>query len=172
MTQAGADTRYLLDRAAIHDVLARYFQAVDQCDAQGVRGCFTGDALAVYAGRPPVRGADALVASLAHHFEKLRSGELKASTHFMGNLNYQRIDGDSAETETYAIAFVVRAAQGQPDRIAVRGLRYLDRLRREANGWRICERRHTLDWSCEESATFSLLLAQRLMRLPAEASAG
>ena len=89
----------------------------------------------------------------------------------MGNLNYNLLEGDVAETETNAIAFLVLpgiSAQAK-DQVAMRSLRYLDRLRcvdNERNEWRISERRHTLDWSTEASTTFAVRLAQRLMAWP------
>ena len=43
MSQDANDLRMLLDRAAIHDVLNRYYQGIDQGDAGMVRRCFTED---------------------------------------------------------------------------------------------------------------------------------
>ena len=83
----------------------------------------------------------------------------------MGNLNIHLLEGDAAETETYAIAYLARP--GKPaDQIVMRSLRYLDRLRRVNGGWRISERRHTLDWSCDFPATFAATLAQRITAWP------
>jgi hypothetical protein len=98
-------------------------------------------------------------------FTRLAAGELKATTHFMGNLSINRLEGDAAETETYAIAYLVRPAK-PADQIIMRSLRYLDRLRRVSDGWRISERRHTLDWSCDAPATFAAALAQRVTAWP------
>ena len=98
-------------------------------------------------------------------FQKLASGERLASTHFMGNLNIHVLEGDVAETVTYAIAFLVLPAK-PAERVAMRSLRYLDRLRSVNGEWRISERRHTLDWSTEASTTFAAALAQRLMAWP------
>ena len=51
--------------------------------------------------------------------------------------------------------------------VAVRGLRYLDRLTHTGGAWRIAVRRHTLDWSFQAPADYSLTFAQRLTSLPA-----
>jgi len=83
----------------------------------------------------------------------------------MGNLSFIRLEGDVAETETYALALLVEPANGV-DLVAVRSLRYLDRMRREESGWRISDRIHTLDWSCQVPATFAITLAQRISVLP------
>ena len=122
----------------------------------------TEDIQAHYDERIPVRGIKAMMASM-RTFKRMEAGEMKTTTHFMGNLNFIRLENDTAETETNAIAFLVRPGQGA-GQIAMRSLRYLDKLRRTDDGWRICERQHTLDWSCEMPATFAVTLAQRVMR--------
>jgi hypothetical protein len=165
MAQDQTDTRYPQDRAAIQDVLTLYFQALDRGEPELMRRCFTEDVVAWYDGRSALRsggqdsskGIPALIDSLVT-FKRKRSGEWKVTTHFMGNLNIA-VTGDSAETETYALAFIV--LPGQPDQVAMRSLRYLDRLRRTADGWRICERQHTLDWSCQIPADFAVAMGQR-----------
>jgi hypothetical protein len=164
MSQQRFDMQYLQDRAAIAEVLARYYQGLDRGLPDQVRSCFTNDVKAYYDGRDPIVGVDAMMNSL-HTFKRLAAGELKATTHFMGNLNINLLEGDVAETETYAMAYLVRP--GSPtDQIVMRSLRYLDRLRRVHCGWRISERRHTLDWSCNATATFAAALAQRITTWP------
>jgi len=164
MAQQRIDMQYLLDRTAIQEVLTRYYQGLDRGLPDQVRSCFTDDIKAYYDGRDPVTGIDAMMNSL-NTFTRLAAGELKATTHFMGNLNINRLEGDAAETETYAIAYLVRPAK-PADQIIMRSLRYLDRLRRVSDGWRISERRHTLDWSCDAPATFAAALAQRVTAWP------
>jgi SnoaL-like domain len=166
MPRAPVNLQYLLDKTAIEEVITRYFQALDRALPEQVRSCFTSDIKADYDGRTPIQGIENMMATM-NTFQKLASGERLASTHFMGNLNIQRIDGDVAETETYAIAFLL--LPGKPERVAMRSLRYLDRLRKvdPASGeWRISERRHTLDWSTEVTANFAATLAQRMKNWP------
>ena len=161
MPEASTDLQYLLDRAAIQAVLARYFHGLDSCNPEQVRSCFTEDVQAQYDQRPPVKGIDALVASF-QNFQRMMKGEMKVTTHFMGNLHVKYIRGDDAETETNAIAFLVDPA----GMMAMRSLRYLDRLRRDGNGWRIRDRIHTLDWSCRLPTDYAVTLAQRVSALP------
>lgn len=164
MTRPPINMQYVLDKTAIEEVITRYFQALDRALPEQVRSCFTDDIKAYYDGRPPLQGIENMMASM-NTFQKLAQGERLASTHFMGNVNIHVLDGDKAETETYAIAFLV--LPGEPGRVAMRSLRYLDRLRRVEGGeWRISERRHTLDWSTESSTTFAATLAQRLKAWP------
>lgn len=164
MAQSTSEIQYLIDRAALHDLLARYFQGLDRGNPEQVRSCFTADVQAHYDKRTPTRGIEELIDSL-QNFNKLREETMKITTHFMGNLNISRLEGDVAETETNALALLVEPGNGA-DLVSVRSLRYLDRMRREESGWRISDRIHTLDWSCQMPANFAITLAQRVSDLP------
>jgi hypothetical protein len=164
MTDRRNELQYLIDRTAIHDLLTRYFRGLDRCDAEQVRSCFTGDVRAHYDQRPPISGIEELMLSF-RTFRRIKEGKMKVSTHFMGNLNIDSIEGDVARTETNAIAFLVEP--GDPaDLVSMRSLRYIDRLRRQSDGWRISDRIHTLDWSCQVDVNFATTLAQRVTALP------
>ena len=143
MAQSSSEIQHLIDRAAIHDLLTRYFQGLDRGSPEQVRSCFTADIRASYDKRTPTSGIDAMMDSL-QNFNRLREETMKITTHFMGNLSFLWIEGDVAETETNAVAFLVEPRNGA-DMVAMRSLRYLDRMRREADGWRISDRIHTLD---------------------------
>lgn len=162
MSERAAGLQQLLDRAAIHDVLVRYFQGIDAADAKQVRSCFTDDVRAAYDSRTSVNGIEALMGSFLA-FKNRASGEWKATTHFLGNLSFGRLEDGVAETEAYAFAFLVTPADGS-DRVTMRALRYLDRLRKTKDGWRICDRIHTLDWSCAVPATQVSAMASRMTR--------
>ena len=146
MSQHPKEIQTLLDRAAIHDVLSRYYQGLDQGNQDQVRRCFTEDVCAKFDDRPLAVGIDAVMEGFVV-FRNHQSGAWKITTHFMGNLNYNLLDGDVAETETNAIAFLV-LPDVPKEQVTMRSLRYLDRLRRTPDGWKICARQHTLDWSC------------------------
>jgi hypothetical protein len=163
MTQI-AKLQNLIDRAAIQDVLMRYFHAADSGDKDAVRSCFTSDVVATYEGRTPVTGVDALIAQIAL-FDNLASGACKVSTHFAGNLQFKEIAGDRAETVTNAFAFLVSR---EGDTVAVRSLRYLDRLRCEGGDWKIAERLHTLDWSCNLPCAFARAFQEKLNVFPGQ----
>ena len=167
MAQLPTEIQYLMDRAAIQDLLARYFQGLDRGSPEQVRTCFTDDIVAHYDQRTPTRGIDELIDSL-QNFNKLRAGTMRVTTHFMGNQNFGLLQGDVAETEMNALALLVEPGK-TTDVVSVRSLRYLDRMRRQKNGWRISDRIHTLDWSCQMPANFALTLAQRVSVLPARA---
>ena len=159
------DQQYLLDHAAIHDLHVRYFQGLDSGRREQVVACFTPDVRAVYHDRPVACGIDALMAdSLDPFFRRLATLHTKIATHFMGNFKIERLQGDGAETEIYAIAFGVRALV-PVDQVAMMSLRYMDRLVRTAEGWKISERVQSMDWSCQPPATTALTMAQRVMGL-------
>ncbi len=63
MSQHPSELQRLIDRAAIHDLLACYFRGIDAADRESVRGCFTDDVRAAYEGRDAVDGIDALMRS-------------------------------------------------------------------------------------------------------------
>lgn len=165
MSQRSSEMQYLTDRAAIQDLLARYFQGLDRCNPEQVRSCFTDDVEAHYDLRPPIRGIEALMGSF-RTFKRIQEGKMKVSTHFMGNFNLILLEGDTAETEINAIAFLIESGEAA-DHVSMRSLRYIDRLRRQENGWRISDRVHTLDWSCQVPANFAVTLGQRVSALPA-----
>jgi SnoaL-like domain len=152
--------QYLIDRAAIQDVITRYFLGLDRADRELIRSCFTDDVEAAYDGRQPVRGSDNLVDSLGL-VERLESGEIMTTTHFMGNFTIERLEADTAYVETYGIAFLACVAYPE-DRVRIRSLRYLDDLRRVKGDWLISKRVHTLDWVSEIPATFAVTLTTRL----------
>lgn len=155
-----SEIQWLLDRAAIQDLHTRYFHGIDAADHAVVRGCFTDDVRAAYDGRNFVDGIEALMASF-FTFRNKASGAWKATTHFMGNLRYLALAADEAETEVCAFACLTTPSP-TGDRLTIRSLRYLDRLRRTPDGWRIRDRVHTLDWACEVPATHAGEMANRL----------
>jgi len=161
---ANAEFQVLLDRAAIHDVLMRYFHAADNGDKAAVRACFTEDVVAQYEGRTLVRGVDALLSQIAL-FENLASGVCRISTHFAGNLQFNEVRGDRAETVTNALAFMVKA---DGTTVAMRSLRYLDQLRRERGRWKIAARFHTLDWSSDVPCAFARAFSRKPTGFPAD----
>lgn len=159
-----SDLKKLLDRAAIQDVLSRYFHGVDIGDKDMVRSCFANDVEAQYDKRPSVSGIEELMNQIPS-FAKQASGEWKICTHFMGNFQVKHLAADIAETEMNAFAFLV-LAQKETDQVSMRSLRYLDRLVCIDGKWKIFVRVHTLDWSCELPSSFALTMSQRLGAIP------
>jgi hypothetical protein len=149
-------------RAEIRDVLMRYFHGADRGEVDVVRNCFTEDVCAQYEGRPAVRGVDALMAQIAL-FANLENGSCTVATHFAGNLVFGNASAEFAETENNVLACLVSATGPT---VAIRSLRYLDRLKRVNGEWKIFARIHTLDWSCELPATFARPFPEKISTFP------
>ena len=125
------------DRAAIEALLARYLDAIDRFDFDAVGACFVADARASYGGEPPVDGRRAIV-------DLLRSRHTaEASTHLLGGVVLETA-GDAVSARSTVVAYLVRGGS-----VRVRGLRYQDRLVRDAGEWLIAERVHSLSWMSE-----------------------
>lgn len=166
MPRPKVDAQSLIDRAVIHDVLACYFQGIDRGSPEQVRSCFTDDVRCWYDGKPSTEGIAACMDNF-WAFKYQKSGDWKITTHFMGNLTFNAMDRDSAETETNAIAFLVlKTGEPKAEVTAMRSLRYLDRWRRVGADWKICERQHTLDWSSVVPTAFASETAKRINSRP------
>jgi 3-phenylpropionate/cinnamic acid dioxygenase small subunit len=129
--------RELVDRAAIRDLLLRYAHGVDRRDLDAVAACFTADAS--YKGSLGEGSIEVALRALRE-----RMGQYSSTMHLVAN-QLVSIDGDRADSETYAIAYH-QLAEGEERRSLAVGVRYLDRLVRRADGWRICHREVKLEW--------------------------
>jgi hypothetical protein len=164
------DAQTLIDRTRIHDTQARYFQGIDRGSPEQVRACFTDDVRCWYDGKPDTTGIEACMANF-WAFEGQKTGAWKITTHFMGNLVFNTMDRDSAETETSAFACLVLPTRAlQQEVTTLRSLRYLDRWRRVGDDWKICERQHTLDWSSLVPTAFATETAKRINSRPSKTS--
>ncbi len=130
--------RALADRAAIQDVVARYFTGLDRQDFDRVASCFTSDVVAEYRGRV-LEGVDALV-DITRGVRRYA-----VTTHFMGNYLVE-VRGDTATAETYATDHL-RIMQSGEEADMSHGLRYYDELVRKDGQWLISRRAMTSEWS-------------------------
>ena len=125
------DLQELQDRAAIHDMLMRYPRADDSHNFELMKTVFTEDGT-LTTWNKPIEGSDEIVRRV--------SGltRYKATSHFMGNESI-KIDGDSATTEVYAVAYHFHDVDGKQQAYLM-WIRYHDVLVRTNEGWRIKER--------------------------------
>lgn len=129
--------REMLDRTEIRELLLRYAHAVDRRDLELVASCFTADA--TYDGTLGHGGiADALAAL------RERMGRYDSTMHLIGN-HFIELDGDTASSETYTIAYHRFAGNDGPNVLSV-AVRYLDQLVRTSAGWRIRARVVRPEW--------------------------
>ena len=139
------------DRLALLDVADAYARFADRIDAESLGGLFVEDGvlriLRPRGGVAPVeRVGRAEIISAIKRLDRYQS-----TFHLVGNHHYE-IDGDEATGEVYCVAHHV---QGEPDERSdhVMMIRYVDRYRREPDGWRILERELHVDWTEERVVT-------------------
>jgi len=128
------DLEYLVARQEVADVLARFCERIDEYDIDAVAELFTEDCVTDYG---PGRGGR--VVGRQALAERLRTGqeEFARTHHQLGQMTV-RFDGpDTCHASTYVTAWHERFDGSTP----VVRLRYLDRLVRSGNRWRIAERR-------------------------------
>ena len=129
------------DRHAVREVIGKYFAALDRADKSLLAECFSADArYESTGGTLNLDGREAICARLASAHSGWRS-------HVPSSMTIE-IDGDRARADTFALAYLVEDA-GADQRVIVRGVQYLDELRREAGEWRISRRYHGTQWQFE-----------------------
>lgn len=128
-TDPAAQLQWLVDRAAISDLLVDFARALDDQDWEGYAANYTEDGVLDIA--PTIRHAGR--AGLAEFV----AGSLGryAGTHHVSTNHRIEIDGDTAITRSYLIAAHVFDAD-HPERHADGAGWYLCRLRRTPEGWR------------------------------------
>ncbi len=127
---------HLLDRQDILDCLIRFSRGMDRFDRALFLSAFHPDA--TIAAGPFVGGPEALYDWAAQMHE---AGQ--AATHH-NLLNHScDIEGDTAHTETYYL-FVGR---NRDDTNWMAGGRYIDRLEKRGNQWKIALRTNVIEWS-------------------------
>jgi SnoaL-like domain len=133
-----AALRRLLDEADVAQVILRYADGLDRRNFDQVGECFAPDAY--------VTGS-AFSGTLSDYLPRLIDGvqSFGATQHLMGN-QLRSVDGDSAHTETYAVAHHFHDAAGEREAL-VMGVRYVDDLVRVGDGrWVITGRRADPMW--------------------------
>ncbi|KUR73466.1 hypothetical protein AQZ52_00310 [Novosphingobium fuchskuhlense] len=128
----------LADRLAIMDLLSRYARGIDRCDLAVLREVWWPEAMADY-GTGEINAlawSEGVIPALA---------AMRRTQHFLGNMLID-IDGAQAAAETYCRAWHEVDGPDGPAEMEVGG-RYLDRLERRGDEWRLLHRRYVLDWS-------------------------
>ena len=126
------------DRLAIQDVLAQHSRGVDRADEAILKSAYWPDAEVAYGG---FNGP-------AHQFCEMLPGAIKryaATQHTITNI---RIDlrGAEARVETYVTAYHYLAAEEGDAEMTYLG-RYLDRMRKRGDVWKILHRQVVMDWN-------------------------
>ena len=133
------DLAELADRLAIMDVLAQHSRGVDRADETTLKSAYWSDAEVDYGA---YKGP-------AHAFCEMLPKVIRgwaATHHQIGNVN-MHIEGGNARVETYVSANHFHRADGSVDREMMYFGRYLDRMQRRGDVWKIAHRRVVMDWT-------------------------
>lgn len=132
------------DELAIRAVLTRYARGIDRCDEAVLRSVWWPEANADY-GQGEINAGDwseSVVQALA---------TMRRTQHFLGNMLIE-LDGERATAETYCRAYHEVDGANGPQEMEVGG-RYLDRLEKRGEEWRIAHRRYVHDWNRNMAST-------------------
>ncbi len=131
----------LRDRAAIQDLLATYFAAVDRRDFKLAERCFASGAVATYGDKGLSGGPRGVVAGI-------RGLQSQRSYNFLLNQAITVI-GKTGRSDSYVNAHEVVLRAGKP-LLKTQGVRYEDELIQEAGRWVIAKRTQVVDWERED----------------------
>lgn len=130
----------LADKQEIRDLFARYCRGIDRLDAEIIRSVYHEDSFddhGTYKG-PGIAFADHVIPGLSR-FER--------TMHFLGNCLIE-ITGDSAECETYCVAYHRRKDADGSETDFIAGVRYIDRVEsRDGGPWLIANRVVVMEWT-------------------------
>lgn len=135
----------LLDRQAIHDLIARYSRTLDWLDDEGQAGCYWPDASIDYGF---FTGTAAEFVPVVMAVERSTGRRW----HMLAPLSVKLTSATTAEGECYGVALGFRREGEEPYKGNMYGGRYLDTYEKRPteNGpeWRIASRRYIMDWTC------------------------
>jgi len=130
----------LLDYHDIRNLLAEYCHGCDRFDYEEMAGTYLEDSWDDH-GRHKMPGREFT------HAVMIEGRELASMlNHNLGQSSI-RLDGDEAGAETYFIANLCVPGGNGEDKFCQIGGRYVDRLLRTKNGWKIKHRICVKDWS-------------------------
>lgn len=134
-----------IDRQEITTLLHLYARGIDRCDLATL--------LAVWAeGATVDYGEGALDAAAWSRGVLERLHPMAHTMHALSNIVID-LNGDGARSETYCQAYHQFAGEDGALRRMIVGGRYLDRLVRTAQGWRIAARTYVIDWNENDASS-------------------
>lgn len=138
----------IADRQAIAANLANHSRGIDRCDAALLKSVYHPDAAVSYGmfNGPAADFADLIVRLIA-------TRPMTLHRHCNRSI---RVDGDSAVSESYVIAYLERTNEEPPLQTMVGG-RYLDRHEKRGGVWKMAHRLYVLDWNINRVPTGTAL---------------
>lgn len=130
-----ARLKKLEDRAAIHDLLIRYGQLLDEEDFVGYSKLFATEGV-WEGGIGSAKGPEGILNMLEKVFGRVSRGQYGNSYHVMSDIMI-KVDGDKA-TSRSNWTWIVEGDDGRP--VIQRAGHYEDRLVREAGQWKFAHR--------------------------------
>lgn len=130
----------LLDRQAIHDLIARYSRTLDWLDDAGQAGCYWPEAPIDYGF---FKGTAAEFVPVVMQVERSTGRRW----HLLAPLSVKLTSPTTAEGECYGVALGFRKEGDEPYRGNMYGGRYLDTYEKRGDEWRIASRRYIMDWT-------------------------
>jgi len=143
----------LLDRQEITDCLLRYTRGVDRCDAELIGSAYRPDAVDFHGV------VDGSVSDFLAYFLP-EQPQRAVCQHFLTNIAID-LDEDEAHCESYYLA--IRRLAGEWETL-LSGGRYVDRLVRGEDGWRIAVRVVVSEWLVTGDGSGAARLPQRARR--------
>ena len=130
----------LVAQQEIRDVLIRYTRGIDRMDPELVTSCY-------WPGAHDDHGAFQGTVERFVEWVQQALAYFDTTMHFIGN-QLVEVDGDAAHAESYCVAYHRRATRdNEQGHDLVIGLRYIDRMERKDNEWRIADRKCAFDWT-------------------------
>ena len=136
-TGAVPSAAQVADRLAIYDVLVAHCRGVDRADTEILRGCYWPDAEVAYG----------VFNGSAQRFCEILPKAISVyarTQHCIGNVAIQ-LDGEIAHVESYVSAYHY-AESTEGDRDVIFFARYLDRMAKRSNRWKLSHRQVVIDW--------------------------
>lgn len=145
----------LLDERAINEVLTRYTRAADHADLELMRSCYWPGAYDWHGSfRGPIEEFIPWVEG--------RLNEYSTTRHHLSNIRIEFDEDPShALVESYVLAYHNMLPPDE-DELLFLGLRYIDRMERRGDEWRIGERVCAYDWRTIARGTDAGLTASHL----------
>lgn len=141
----------LADRAAIHDCLVFYTRGVDRRDIDLMRQAYWPDATDDHAMMPPMSAEDFINLAAAED----ANAALEATQHVLSNVLID-IVGATAYVESYVTAYHRFRHEDGERRDLIAGARYIDRMEKRDDEWRIARRVVKIDWLREYDDSYDL----------------
>lgn len=139
------DAAEVADRLAIFDVLAQHSRGVDRADGDILKTAYWPDATVAYGG----------FNGNAHEFCDMLPGAIRSWARTQHAVSNVAIDlrGSDARVESYVTAYHYRENEAGTDTEMTYIGRYLDRMEKRDNFWKIVHRQVVMTWNQNADAS-------------------